>query len=314
MDSSLPLVSIITPSYNQAEFLGEAMRSVLDQDYPRIEYIVCDGGSNDGSIDIIRSHADRLAWWYSERDGGQSVAINRGLARARGDIVAWLNSDDRYLPGAVSAAVRALGANPGAGLVYGDLDLINARGRRIGRFATGPYSFADQLTQRLTIPQPASFWRAEVVRAVGGVRDDLHYAMDFEYWIRIGRRFPMVYLAERLAEFRLSEGSKGMAACARWGPEFLRILDDLYADAEAARALAHLKSEAYAGAYLHGATWFLAAGDTARARAWLGQAFATHRGVLRQRVWWTSSGRAMLGGALYGLARRVKHTVRRTHA
>lgn len=311
---SLPLVSIITPSYKQAEFLEAAMQSVLEQDYPRIEYIVCDGGSTDGSADIIRRHADQLAWWYSERDGGQSAAINRGLERATGDVVAWLNSDDRYLPGAVSAAVRALSANPGVGLVYGDLDLINARGRRIGRFDTRPYSFADQLTQRLTIPQPASFWRAEVVRAVGGVRADLHYAMDFEYWIRIGRRFPIVYVPERLAEFRLSAGNKGTAACARWGPEFLRVLDDLYADADAARDLAPLRAEAYAGAYLHGATWYLAAGDTARARAWLRRAYATHPGVLRERVWWSSAGRAMLGGALYELARRAKHTVRRTHA
>jgi glycosyltransferase involved in cell wall biosynthesis len=313
-----PLVSIITPSYNQAEFLEATLRSVVEQDYARVEYIVCDGGSTDGSAALIREYAarypERLAWWCSEPDGGQSQAINKGFARATGDIVAWLNSDDCYLPGALSTVVRAFGARPDAGMVYGELEFINAHGRRLGHSSTPPYSLSAQLTQRLTIMQPASFWRTAVVRAVGGVREDLHYAMDFEYWVRIGRRFPIVGIPERLAQFRISPSSKGGVGGARWGPEFVRVLDALYADEAAAADIAPFRAAAYGGAYLHGATWNLTTNDTSGARAWLRRAVIAHPGVLAHREWWTTGVRSLLGTRLYGLARTAKHHLMGTHS
>ena len=126
--SEIPLVSIVTPSYNQAIYLEDTLRSVLNQDYPRIEYIVIDGGSTDGSQEIIQRYADRLAYWTSEPDSGQADAINKGLRRTTGEIVAWLNSDDMYMADAVQEAVEALDASPEAGMVYADGLMVDAGG------------------------------------------------------------------------------------------------------------------------------------------------------------------------------------------
>ena len=123
-----PLVSIVTPSYNQARFLGQAVESVLVQDYPQIEYLVLDGGSTDGSVEILRAHEDRIDHWVSEPDAGQADAINRGWQRSRGQILAWLNSDDRYEPGAISAVVEAFQRHPGADVVAGDCQVIDGHG------------------------------------------------------------------------------------------------------------------------------------------------------------------------------------------
>ncbi|HLC03022.1 MAG TPA: glycosyltransferase family 2 protein, partial [Anaerolineales bacterium] len=138
MDPQLPLVSIVTPSFNQAPYLEATIRSVLDQDYPRIEYIVIDGASSDGSPDLIESFAPQLASWVSERDLGQTDAINKGFSRARGEIFAWLNSDDTYLPGAVSEAVAYLTAHREIGMVYGQAYYVNGAGETMARYPAGP--------------------------------------------------------------------------------------------------------------------------------------------------------------------------------
>src|SRR5947208_10566760 len=126
------LVSIVTPSYNQAAFLEDTIRSVLEQDYEPIEYVVVDGGSTDGSVDIVERYADRLAWWTSEPDDGQAQAINKGFAHTRGQILGYLNSDDTLLPGAVSRLVAALEADPELVCVYGDAVWLDAGGRTMG--------------------------------------------------------------------------------------------------------------------------------------------------------------------------------------
>ena len=218
-----PLVSIVTPSYNQAPFLEATLRSVLDQDYPNIEYILVDGGSTDGSREIIERYAERLAWWVSEKDQGQTDAINKGFARANGQILAWLNSDDTYLPGAVSQAVAALQAHPEAGMVYGDANLIDEAGRAIGKFPARQTDYRRLRRGYVHIPQQASFFRATLWRRVGPLDPSFYFAMDYDLWVRLASRAPLLYVPSLWANFRLHGAGKSVVSDERCWPEMLRV-------------------------------------------------------------------------------------------
>jgi len=220
---SQPLVSIVTPSFNQARFLEEAILSVLEQSYPRIEYIIVDGGSTDGSVEIIRKYAHRLAWWVSEPDHGQTDAINKGFARARGEIFAWLNSDDTYLPHAVTEAVDYLQSHPEAGMVYGDANLIDTEGQVIGRFPARQTDYRRLRRGYVHIPQQAAFFRADLWRQVGPLDPTFYFAMDYDLWVRLAKIAPLHYYPRLWANFRLHEGGKSLTADDRCWPEMLRV-------------------------------------------------------------------------------------------
>jgi len=166
--SQTPLVSIVTPSYDQAAYLKQTLTSVLEQDYPRLEYLVVDGDSTDGSVEIIKKYADKLAWWVSEKDSGQAEAINKGFSRARGEIVAWLNSDDYYLPGAVSAAVKTFQQNPDVVLVYGNMLAVDDRGQTTNLLKYNQLTLEDLLCFQI-IGQPAVFFRREASKQQGNL-------------------------------------------------------------------------------------------------------------------------------------------------
>lgn len=200
------LVSIITPSYNQGMFIEETIKSVLYQDYPDIEYIVVDGGSTDGTLEILRKYEGRLRW-ISEKDHGQSDAINKGFGMARGDIFTWLNSDDTYLSGAVRKAVEFLKAHPQVKMVYGKGYLIDENSKIIGECPTEPFNI-ERLSRYNYIYQPSAFFRAEVLNTIGMLDENLHYSMDLDLWIRIAKNFKVEYLPEFLATFRLHKDSK----------------------------------------------------------------------------------------------------------
>lgn len=219
-----PLVSIVTPSYNQANFIEASLRSVLEQDYPNIEYLVADGGSTDGSLEIIRSYAGRLAWWVSEKDSGQAEAINKGFARARGEIVAWLNSDDLYLPGAVSAAVRAFEQHPQAGLVFTDVVSINAAGQAINVMTCGDWGL-DDLLQFKIISQPGVFMRRSVLEQAGYLDLSMHYMLDHQLWLRMAQQAPIQYVPERWAAARFHENAKNVNQAAGFAQEAYRLLE-----------------------------------------------------------------------------------------
>ncbi len=223
MDPTLPLVSIVTPSYNQAAFLEATICSVLGQDYPRIEYILVDGGSKDGSPEIIQRYSDRLAWWVSERDRGQTDAINKGFAHASGQILAWLNSDDTYQPSAIREAVAYLQAHPTTGMVYGDCNFINAEGVQIGRFPAAQTDFRHLKQGYVHIPQQAAFWRADLWRQVGPLDPAFFFAMDYDLWVRLAKISRLDYNPRTWANFRLHGSGKTVMADDRCWPEMLKV-------------------------------------------------------------------------------------------
>ena len=219
----MTLVSIVTPSYNQAAYLEQTIRSVLDQDYPEIEYLVADGGSTDGSVEIIQRYASRLAWWCSEKDSGQAEAINKGMKRARGEIVAWLNSDDYYLPGAVAAAVQAFADHPKAVLVYGDMRAVDGENRTINLLRYRQLSLEDLLCFQI-IGQPAVFMRREAFEAVGGLNPAFHFMLDHQLWIKIAQQGPIVHVAQFWAAARYHLLAKNRAQATGFAREALSLL------------------------------------------------------------------------------------------
>jgi glycosyltransferase involved in cell wall biosynthesis len=216
----LPLVSVVTPCLDQASFLEEAIRSVLEQDYPHIEHVVVDGGSTDGSLDILERYDHLL--WVSEPDEGQADALRKGFALAQGKIFGWLNADDVYLPGAVSAAVEVIRGR-GAGLVYGGYRVLHANGETAFEVPPHAFDFNLLLDAKNFVPQPSAFFTREAYEAVTGVDPRYHYAMDYDLWVRIARRFDVAVVDGILSGFRFQSASKSVTAAERFYPEMRRI-------------------------------------------------------------------------------------------
>lgn len=265
-----PRVTVVTPSYNQANFIEETIRSVLLQGYPNLEYFIVDGGSNDGSVEIIERYAGHLAWWVSEPDEGQSHAINKGFLRATGDIIAWLNSDDVYLPGAIPGSVAYLLAHPSVDLVYGDVIFVDQEGNRIGKFFSEPFNLKRLVTDFCNIPQPSVFLRRKVADAVGLLRTDFHYSMDLEWWIRIALHgYWLAYTPVERTRYRLHNSSKTIAADLRFRDEDKRIKDEFFARPDLSPEQHAWQTEAYSNEAIHRGRGLIQAGDRSAGLRWL---------------------------------------------
>jgi len=233
--ASFPTVSVVTPSFNQAEFLPRTIESVLGQDYPHVEYLILDGGSTDGSAHIIREHRDRLAYWASEPDGGQADAINSGWQRSRGDILAWLNSDDTYEPGAISAVVQAFERNAALDLVAGDCQVIDRQDRYVQDLPASELEGWSILSGN-SLPQPGLFFRRSAVKSAGWLDTSLRYVFDWGLLLRLWLNGCSSYhLSRYVANFRVWGASKtasgtvgaSLSGGAQFAEERLVVLDGL---------------------------------------------------------------------------------------
>lgn len=225
-DTSLPWVSIVTPSYNAATFIRETIESVRDQDYSAIEHIVMDGGSTDGTVAILTEYPHLI--WVSERDRGQSHALNKGFLRARGEIIGWLNADDVYTSGAVRTAVALLREHPEAMGVYSDCPYVDADNRQLFVFKAREFDMRALLLDDY-IQQPTVFFRRKVIEEVGLLNENLHYVMDWEYWLRISARHQMKYIpGPALAKFRLCSGTKSNDKAPDFDLEYMQVLASLF--------------------------------------------------------------------------------------
>ena len=268
----MTLVSVITPSYNQAAFLEEALRSVLEQEYPHIEYFVIDGGSTDGSVEIIRKYADKLTWWVSEPDSGQAEAINKGFARANGEIIAWLNSDDYYLPATIAEVVRQFETHPEIGMLYGDVLSIDGEGNPIYVQRFRPYTLEDLMAFNI-ISQPAVFLRRDALRKAGGLDLSYRYLLDHHLWIRVALHAPLYYFPKILAAARYHEDAKNIARAAEFGKEAFRILAWMSRDSALESLVQKNKRKIHAGAHRLDAFYLVEAGKMSEGLAAYARAF-----------------------------------------
>jgi glycosyltransferase involved in cell wall biosynthesis len=206
-----PLLSIVIPSYNQGRFIRETIESILSQDYRPIEVLIFDGASTDETVEVLKSYgAPELQWW-SEPDKGVVDAVNKGLARARGEIVAIQSSDDTYLPGAFTTVVDAF-READAGLIYGDVEYIDTQSRVFDRTRLPSFDLRQYVGKRMFIPQPAAFFTAVAMRAAGAWRDDISYAADAEFYLRIAAKFPVRKVDTLLARYRYHEAQRDKEA------------------------------------------------------------------------------------------------------
>lgn len=199
-------ISVVTPSYNQGRFIERTIQSVLDQNVPSLEFMVVDGASTDGTVEVLKKYETRLRW-VSEKDSGQTEAVNKGLKRTGGDIIGWLNSDDIYYPGALSAVISLFEEYPQADVVYGEANHVDENDQIIEAYYTEDWNY-ERLKEVCFLCQPAVFFRRRILEHFGFLDAGLKYCMDYEYWLRLGAEIPFIRMKKKLAGSRMYRENK----------------------------------------------------------------------------------------------------------
>lgn len=243
-EETFPRVTVVTPSYEQAAYLDQTLRSVLEQNYPNLEYFVVDGGSTDGSVDVIRKRESALSWWVSEPDRGHAHAVNKGWARSTGEILAFLNSDDVYLPGAIASAVDFLVRHPDVDIVHTNALHITEDGTVFNVNVPPPFSVRRML-ESCFITQPTVFLRRTVFERLGGLTEDFSHSLDYEYWLRAVPTTHFGYLPRYTAAARYHAAAKSTGGYNEFARDEVRLFDELFSRREPRFAGAHLERMAY---------------------------------------------------------------------
>jgi GT2 family glycosyltransferase len=270
--AAFPRISIVTPSFNQAAYLEQTLRSVIEQGYPDLEYIVIDGASSDGSVEIIRRYERHLKYWVSEPDHGQAEAVNKGLAQVSGEIIGWLNSDDYYLPGALQAAAQAFQEHPDCGLIYGDVLAVDGAGVVINELRYNQWTLEDLMSFNI-IGQPAVFLRRSVLEQAGWLDVRFHFLLDHQLWLRMAQLAPILYVPERWAAARFHAEAKNVAQAASFGQEVYAIVAWMQTQPALAARYQRLRRRIWAGAHRINAYYLAEGRQPAAALAAYGRSF-----------------------------------------
>jgi glycosyltransferase involved in cell wall biosynthesis len=238
---SLPKITIITPSYGQGQYIEDTILSIINQGYPNLEYIVIDGGSTDNTVEIIKKYSDRITYWVSEKDKGQSNAINKGFKRATGDIINWINSDDQLAPGALHTIARHFAENPDAVMVHGRIEYF---GETNNYYSVNlpKKDIETRYAAHICMPQPACFYRKRLLDEQGILDETLHFSMDTDLFIRAGLNYKIVQVEDVISRFRLHSTSKSVSSFSK---NFLsdnkKIFSRVLATLQASGAIEELK-------------------------------------------------------------------------
>lgn len=275
--NALPRISIITPSFNQGQFIEETIRSVLLQGYPNLEYIVIDGGSSDNSADVIRRYEPWITFWVSEKDKGQTDAINKGFARATGTILAWLNSDDVYTEGALWTVARFFSAHPELDIGYGSCRSLDETSRCLAIHVPSEFKLKRLLSSNF-IAQPATFFSRRVLDAVGGLNQKYHFAFDYGLWMKAalqGRSFARIP-GPPLAGFRAWQQSKSETSFEEFIQETASIVSDIFEGTPESVASPSMRNLALSSGWRFAALGYWRSGQEEKARHCLRQVFALY--------------------------------------
>jgi glycosyltransferase involved in cell wall biosynthesis len=303
-----PLVTVVTPSYNQAPFVAATLDSVLSQDYPALEYFVVDDGSTDDSVAIVERYADRLSWWTQQENAGQVAALNKGFARATGTYLTWINSDDTLLPGALRRMVAALEEDPELVLVYGDSVFIDGESNEVAPLPARPWSPA-QMVRRWEnhVPQPSSLFRRDAYEQVGPLNERGYYFFDLELFLALGTVGKVRQLDGRpLSGYRLHAESKSIGAPLRKAADYVRVAEEFLPAGRMPEEARRFARDGQARAWAGAAEYFYAGRELGKARqALLKAARLAPRALTRRDL--MLAPRLLLPGAVL---RRVKREAR----